>query len=270
MQHQTSTWSQALVAVMAASLLLAIAANVAPAAAHAAMAAPAHPQAPVTPPNAPRTVLDGVFTAAQADRGDAVYNEKCATCHEGADVDGPPLTGTPFVDRWREDTLDGLFEFITTRMPQTAPGSLPAATYVDIVAHLLQENDYPAGDRELTTDALRSTLLVGPNGPQPLPSGALVRVVGCLSRNPAREWVLTRVSEAARARGDNEFTAAEVTAAGRLALGAQTFALQNVGDDGTPLPAEGHKVLVKGALSQRAGTPRVHVTAATSVGATCG
>jgi len=244
--------------------------NAAPAAAHAATDMPANAQASATAPNAPRTVLDGVFTAAQADRGGALYNEKCATCHEGADVDGPPLTGTPFIDRWREDTLDGLFEFISTRMPQTAPGSLPAASYVDIVAHLLQENDYPAGERELTPDLLRRTLLVGPNGPQPLPSGALVRVVGCLNRNPAREWVLTRSGEAARARGDNEITPAELTAAGSLALGAQTFVLQNVGDDATPLPAEGHKVLVKGALTQRTAGPRIHVIAATSVADTCG
>jgi cytochrome c5 len=254
---------------MAGALLLAIASNVARAAAHATAGEPADARAAVTQLNAPRTVLDGVFTAAQADRGGAIYSEKCATCHEGADVDGPPLGGTTFVDRWREDTLDGLFEFIKTRMPQTAPGSLPAAAYVDIVAHLLQENDYPAGERELTPDLLRSTLLVGPNGAQPLPSGALVRAVGCLSRNQAREWVLTRASEAARARGDNEITPAELTTAEGQALGAQTFGLQNVGDDGTPLPAEGHKVLVKGALTQRNAAPRIHVTAATSVAGSC-
>jgi cytochrome c5 len=268
MGHRTSTWWHALAGATAGALLLAIASHVA--FADGAAGETANPRAAATQLNAARTVLDGVFTAAQADRGDAVYNEKCATCHEGADVDGPPLTGAPFIDRWREDTLDGLFEFITTRMPQTAPGSLPESTYLDIVAHLLHANDYPVGTRELTTDLLRSTLLVGPNGPQPLPSGALVRVVGCLSRNPARDWVLTRATEAARARPENEITAAEVTAAGTLALGAQTFALQNVGDDGTALPAEGNKVLVKGALTQRAGAPRIHVTSASSVAATCG
>jgi hypothetical protein len=270
MEHRTSTWWHALAGGTTGALLLAFACNVAPARADGLAGEPTNARAPVAQLNAPLTVLDGVFTTGQADRGDALYNEKCATCHEGADVDGPPLTGTPFVDRWREDTLDGLFEFITTRMPQSAPGSLPAAAYVDIVAHLLQENDYPAGDRELTPDLLRRTVLVGPAGPQPLPSGALVRVVGCLTRNPAREWVLARASEAARARGDNEITPAELTAAGSLALGAQTFVLQNVGDDATPLPAEGHKVLVKGALTQRTAGARIHVTAATSVAGACG
>jgi len=270
MGHRTATWSRALLAGAVGALLLAVSSKAAPVTANAAVDEFANAQAPVTAFTAPRTVLDGVFTAAQADRGGAVFSEKCATCHEGADVDGPPLTGTPFIDRWREDTLDGLFEFIRTRMPQTAPGSLPPAAYVDIVAHLLQENDYPAGERELTPDRLPNTLLVGPSGPQPLPSGALVRVVGCLGRNPARDWVLARATDPARARGDNEITPPEVTAAASVALGAQTFVLQNVGEDGTPLPAEGHKVLVKGALTPRAAGARIHVTAATSLAGTCG
>src|SRR3954471_16338866 len=146
----TSTWWRALVGGFTVTLLLTIVAG-----------ERVSGRASVTQLNASRTVLDGVFTAAQAERGSGVFSEKCATCHEGADVDGPPLTGTPFIERWREDTLDGLFDFIRTRMPQTAPGSLPPAAYVDIVAYLLQANDYPAGGRELTPDLLRSTLLVG-------------------------------------------------------------------------------------------------------------
>jgi mono/diheme cytochrome c family protein len=218
---------------------------------------------------APQTVIDGVFTDAQADRGGAVYNEHCAACHDGADVDGPPLTGSPFIDRWREDTLANLFEFIKTGMPQTAPGSLSTASYLDVLAYLLHENDYPTGTRDLTTALVGSIQLVGPNGPQPLPSGALVSVVGCLTQTAAREWIIARAAHPARVRVGNDITAAEGTVAAGAALGTGTFAMQNVGDGGTRLPAEGHKVLVKGALSQRAGTSRLHVTAAKSVGATC-
>src|SRR5215207_3838221 len=109
---------------------------------------------------APKTVLDGVYTVAQAERGAAVYGVQCAACHDGADVNGPPLTDTPFIDRWREDTLDGVFEFIKTRMPQAKPASLSDAEYLDILAHLLQENSFPAGPRALAMDALASTLLV--------------------------------------------------------------------------------------------------------------
>ena len=220
----------------------------------------------------PKTVLDGVFTGAQADRGGVLYGTECAGCHEGADVDGPPLTGDPFIDRWREDTLSGLFEYIKTRMPQTAPGSLSDVAYLDILAFVLHENALQQGPRELTMDALGSTLLVGPKGPQPLPSGALVRVVGCLMQSPAREWVITKAGQPSRVRVGTEITAAEATAAATAALGAQTFTLQNVGEGATALPGngkEGHKVVAKGALTQRAGAARIHVTAAKGLAETC-
>lgn len=215
------------------------------------------------------TVLDGVFTAAQAERGAVVFNDKCASCHDGPDVDGPPLTGAPFIDRWREDSVGSLFEFIKTEMPQRAPGSLSDAQYLDIVAHLLRESRYPAGTQELTRDRVVRTLLVGPNGPQPLPSGALVGVVGCLMQDSSRQWVLARAAAAARVRVGDAITATEATAAAATARGTLMFTLQNVGDGGTALPSEGHRVLVKGALSQRAGVGRIHVTAAKSVAATC-
>lgn len=261
MGYRTATWWSAVAGSVAAAFLLLIA--------FSGVQGPAFAQAPAGGPPA-KTVLDGVYTAAQADRGAAVYDKVCASCHDGADVDGPPLTGAPFIDRWREDTLASLFDFIRTQMPQTTPGSLSDAAAVDVVAHLLHENDFPAGPQELTIDLVNSTLLVGPNGPQPLPSGALIRVVGCLTRNPAGEWVMTRADQPVRVRVGNEITAAEATAAAGTPSGMQTFALQNVGDGGTALPGEGQRVLVKGALSQRAGASRIHVTAATSVAATCG
>jgi mono/diheme cytochrome c family protein len=70
------------------------------------------------------SVLDGVYTRAQAERGEAVYSASCIGCHEGQDADGPELTGRVFLDRWREDTLEPLFTFIKTTMPGNAPGSL--------------------------------------------------------------------------------------------------------------------------------------------------
>jgi mono/diheme cytochrome c family protein len=220
----------------------------------------------------PKTVLDGVFTVAQSDRGAKVYGTECAACHDGADVDGPSLTGPQFVDRWREDTLDQLFGFIKGNMPQQAPGSMSDAAYLDVLAHLLRENSFQAGSRELTVDALGSTLLVGPNGPQPLPSGALVRVVGCLTQNASRDWVVARATRPSRVRAGNDITPAETTAAASAGLGAQTFTLQNIGESGTALPGtgtQGQKVVVKGALTERAGASRIHVTAAKSVADTC-
>ena len=221
----------------------------------------------------PETVLLGVFTAQQAERGSAIYDAHCAQCHEGPDVDGPPLAGRPFIDRWREDALAGLFDFMKTQMPQQAPGSLSDADYLAIVAHLLRQNSYPPGSRELTIRAARNTLLVGSDGPQPLPAGALVEVVGCLVRNADREWLVSRGGRPSRIRAGNEITATETSAAATASLGAQTFVLQNLDEAASALTVRGsggQKVLVKGALTLLGTGGRIHVTAAKVLSDTCG
>src|SRR2546423_13020472 len=106
-----------------------------------------------------KTVRDGVYTEAQATRGESVYGMNCAKCHEGADVDGPPLEGDPFIDRWREDSLAALFNFIKTKMPQDSPGKLSDSVYRDILSYLLRSNDYPSGKQELSAEVMQGTLL---------------------------------------------------------------------------------------------------------------
>ena len=104
---------------------------------------------------ASRTVLDGAYTDAQAMRGENEYGTNCARCH-GADLDGggaaPTLHTLDFLDRWREDQLNTLFQFISTNMPQPPgrPGGLKEQQYLDIVAFLLQVNGLPSGSKELT------------------------------------------------------------------------------------------------------------------------
>src|SRR5262245_18353605 len=132
---------------------------------------------PIVTFGADRSVLDGVYTDVQAARGEAEYAMICARCHEGADVDGPPLTGAPFVDRWREDTIEPLLAFVRTKMPRDEPGKLAPAKYVDLVAFLLKHNDYPAGGKELAAADVGAIQLVGHDGPKPLPANATVLVV---------------------------------------------------------------------------------------------
>src|SRR5678816_3137068 len=98
------------------------------------------------------SVLDGVYTPAQAERGEGIYSASCIGCHEGQDADGPELTGNAFLDRWREDKLEPLFTFIRTRMPGNAPGSLDERDYADIIAFILEANGLPAGKSELSPD----------------------------------------------------------------------------------------------------------------------
>jgi mono/diheme cytochrome c family protein len=111
-----------------------------------------------TPP--PRSIWDGVYTQDQAKRGEAAYMEKCARCH-GTDLHGgdsaPTLLGTEFLSNWNTKTVGDLFDRIRTTMPSDKPGSLNRRQVSDIVAEMLSENKFPAGNAELGTqsDALK-------------------------------------------------------------------------------------------------------------------
>ena len=219
-----------------------------------------------------RTVLDGVYTEAQAIRGDGQFAEHCAKCHEGTCTDGPPLFGPQFLDRWREDTLDNLFTNIRTRMPRDDPGSLTENTYLDVLAHILQTNRFPAGSKELTAEAVKTTLLVGIDGPKPLPSNALVQVVGCLEQGSSNAWTLTKASEPVRARKGDEITPDEVKDSSTRSLGSLTFRLPNATSfrPGFKLDAfNGHKVLAKGALVRQANNDRINLTSLETVAPSC-
>ena len=213
-----------------------------------------------------RSVLDGVFTEAQAKRGEAAYGMNCAKCHEGADVDGPPLTGDPFIDRWREDRLSTLFTFIRNNMPRDTPGKLPEADYRDILAFLLQANGYPAGAAELTMP--ENIQLVGKDGPKPLPTNALVAAVGCFESAGPDAGTLTRVPALARTRTADATTPEETKRSAALPLGAQQFRLQNLADF-KPDSVKGHKVQVKGVLIRQANNDRINVTSLESLAASC-
>jgi len=102
----------------------------------------------------PQTIWDGIYTKAQATRGEQSYKQACGYCHRDnlQGDEGPALVGSRFTYQWRDQSVKDLFVAISTRMPDDAPGSLPAQTYSDIVAFLLNANDAPAGDIELTPD----------------------------------------------------------------------------------------------------------------------
>ncbi|HEY7391215.1 MAG TPA: cytochrome c [Bryobacteraceae bacterium] len=219
-----------------------------------------------------KTVLDGVFTEAQAKRGEAAYAMNCAGCH-GEDLSGRamgPLRGDRFLDRWREDGLDILFTHIRTRMPANAAGSLSEAAYLDILAYVLQVNGYPTGPQELTTAVVANTKLVGKNGPQPLPTNTLVQVVGCLTRQ-ADDWVLIHAGEPVRTRNAENTTPEELKRAAALPLGAGTLRLQNLDElpGFRPDPWSGHKVQAKGVLIRQPNRDRINVLSVESASPAC-
>ena len=217
-----------------------------------------------------RTVLDGVYTEAQAARGEAEYNVNCARCHEGECPDGPPLAAPSFVDRWREENLSFLFGFIRTRMPAKAEGSLSESVYLDILAHLLKKNEYPTGNAELTLATTERTRFVGKDGPKPLPTNALVQVVGCFARVPAEGWVLNNATEPARTLEGSESTPQELVAARAKPRGTLKFEIQDDRPGIRPESFSGHRVQIKGALiRQNTGTHRIIVTSLESLATNC-
>lgn len=108
-------------------------------------------------PASPRSLADGIYTAAQADRGSEAYRDGCAHCHS-TDLLGDPrqeipsLAESDFMARWGNRSVGELFEVISTDMPADKPGQLSARQYRDILAYMLQVNGFPAGTGELPDD----------------------------------------------------------------------------------------------------------------------
>ena len=98
------------------------------------------------------SVLDGVYTEAQASRGAESFAQNCAVCH-GASLGGmgeaPALVGAIFISDFNGLTLGDLFERMRTTMPLNNPGGLSREQYSDILAFVLKSNAFPAGPREL-------------------------------------------------------------------------------------------------------------------------
>jgi mono/diheme cytochrome c family protein len=100
-------------------------------------------------------VWSGVYTEAQAKRGETTANKACVSCH-GADLmggeAGPALVGLEFLGNWNQQSLGDLFDRIHSTMPADAPGSLSLSDTADVVARVLQLNKFPVGQKELPTD----------------------------------------------------------------------------------------------------------------------
>src|SRR5262252_7546417 len=111
----------------------------------------------------------GIYTDAQASRGQAVYDKKCASCH-GLRLEGgsaTALSGGKFADRWGrgDKSVDDLYYITRTQMPFGAGNSLSKQQYIDTVAYILKANGYKAGTRELPADpAILKQIKIEPQG----------------------------------------------------------------------------------------------------------
>jgi len=99
-----------------------------------------------------RSVWDGVYTEAQARRGEAVYRQNCASCHgvalEGIETAGP-LAGARFTANWNGVTVGDMLERVRVSMPHDRPGTLSRQQTADVLAYLFSVNRFPAGKTEL-------------------------------------------------------------------------------------------------------------------------
>jgi quinoprotein glucose dehydrogenase len=102
-----------------------------------------------------RSTWDGVYTKAQADRGEGLYNQLCRDCHGDdllGDPENPPLTTGAFVYKWNSLTLGDMFERVHRDMPPDHRGTLTRQKAADLVAYILSFNKFPEGSRELPPD----------------------------------------------------------------------------------------------------------------------
>jgi mono/diheme cytochrome c family protein len=91
---------------------------------------------------------DGLFTAAQAARGEEHFKQACMTCHKVEEQ-----TGASFRASWGRGTVGEFLTVISRTMPRSSPGSLTPDAYASIVAFYLRQSGYPTGGAELSADA---------------------------------------------------------------------------------------------------------------------
>jgi mono/diheme cytochrome c family protein len=108
-----------------------------------------------------KSVWDGVYSAAQAKRGEGLYTQQCATCH-GPDLKGkedlkpdpaPSLTNPDLGIDFNDLTLDALADRVRTSMPKDKPNTLSREQVADVVAFILSKNNMPAGQADLPAAA---------------------------------------------------------------------------------------------------------------------
>ncbi len=112
-------------------------------------------ESPTAATEAATSIWDGVYTEEQALQGAAQYDGACSSCHSAdlrGDSNAPGLIGASFLFLWEDRPLDELFTAIRTQMPTNAPNSLPTQSYLDILAFIMEANEFPAGETELVAD----------------------------------------------------------------------------------------------------------------------
>jgi mono/diheme cytochrome c family protein len=217
-------------------------------------------------------IWNGVYTAAQAERGKENFIKSCSNCHN-ADLNGsvraPSLRGERFLGNWGNGSANALFIKLRDSMPATYPDTVPEAIKIDILTYLLQVNGFPAGKTELKLDqAELEDIQIVRKGDQTVPNFALVRVVGCLTPGNGKNWTLTRTSELAVTKDDAP-TPAALKEAETKTLGAGSFDLVSTAAF-KPESHQGRKVEARGLLYRDSRHSLLNLTSLEDAGGSCG
>ena len=99
------------------------------------------------------STMAGVFTSAQAARGEETYMTICVACHPAG-----TYTTAAFKTSWANRPLADLFSIIKNTMPKVDPGTLTPQETAQVIAYILKSNGVPPGKTELPSElaALKS------------------------------------------------------------------------------------------------------------------
>src|SRR5687768_13735084 len=218
---------------------------------------------------AAKTVADRVYSEAQATRGAASYDTSCAGCHRPdlGGANGPALRGERFARIFAGKDLKTLYTKIATTMPRGAAASLGDAVYLDIVAHILRENGFPAADGELTAEALSGIQVLPGKEKPPPPVGdfSYVDVVGCFMPGPENTWLLTNASEPVSLVVTSQNAKIEIP---DRPFGTLTFRLLDAMAY-SPETHKGHKMYVRGLLIKLPGELRMTISTLETIAPSC-
>ena len=111
-----------------------------------------------------QTVKTGIYSKEQAERGKAVYDKICAACHtfkpSEKSKDNPDLGGDAFLNKWDKKTVHELATVIYTTMPNDGSAVITEEQTADVIAFILQQNNFPTGDQPFKWDASARKIVI--------------------------------------------------------------------------------------------------------------
>jgi cytochrome c len=119
---------------------------------------------PPSPPPAPTSETEPpTFRAEQPERARDLFADHCARCHgpalRGIGV-APSLAGANFLERWGGERVSDLFWVVDALMPLDDAEAIQGQDAADLVAFILAENGFDAGDEALPPDEAALTRYV--------------------------------------------------------------------------------------------------------------